>query len=68
MIPDEEVEELQNKPQNSSTRLLAVTVTYRVMKMFSRGSTQHEMQQKYRVKAKQLALCITGRKYMGGQD
>ena len=32
------------------------------------GTTQRKMQDRYSVKAKQLAACITGRKYLGGMD
>ena len=52
---------------NSLTRLLAATVTYRIMKRFGEAMTQHEIQQEYQVRPKQLALCvIAGWKYLGG--
>ena len=53
---------------NSPTRLLVATVTYRIMKRFGEGMTQHQIQEEYQVRLKQLALCITGQKYLGGMD
>ena len=50
------------------TRLLATTITFKILKRFRDGVTQRELQQLYGVRPKQLALCITGRKYMGGSD
>ena len=40
----------------------------RVLKRFGEGATQRELQQEYQVRPKQLALCITGCKYLGGTD
>ena len=57
----------QERP-NSMTRLCAATMTFKVLKRFGDGMTQQELQQLYSVRPKQLALCITGRKYMGGSD
>ena len=57
----------QEKP-NSVTRLLAATLSFKVLNNFADGTTQREQQETYRVRPKQLALCITGRKYLGGKE
>ena len=57
----------QEKP-NSITRLLATTVSLKILNRFADGTMQQEQQETYRVRPKQLTLCITGRKYMGGKD
>ena len=57
----------QERP-NSMTRLLATMMTFKVLNRFRDGMTQQELQQMYRVRPKQLALCIRGRKYMDGSD
>ena len=44
------------------------TLAYKLLKKFGGGTTQREIQKKYGVRPKQLALCITGRKYLGGMD
>ena len=53
---------------NSPTRLLAATLTFKIIQKFTDGTTQCSMQEKYSVKAKQLALYISGPKYLGGMD
>ena len=58
---------LQERP-NSMMRLLAATMSLKILNRFADGTTQQELQQTYGVRPKQLALCITGRKYMGGSD
>ena len=57
----------QEKP-NSVTRLFATTVSFKILNQFADGTMQREQQEAYRVRPKQLTLCITGRKYMGGKD
>ena len=39
-----------------------------VMKKFRGGTTQHDIQEHFNVKLKQLATCIMGCKYLGGSD
>ena len=68
MTPDPTAKSLQMEKENSPTRLLAATVAYKILCRFGDGTTQREMQAKYSVKAKQLAACLTGRKYPGGID
>ena len=57
----------QEKP-NSVTRLLVATLLFKVLNRFADGTTQREQQETYGVRPKQLALCITGRKYLGGKE
>ena len=60
MTPVAEKGRLATEKPNSLTRLLAATVTYKIMKRFREGMTQHEIQEEYQVRPKQLALCLTG--------
>ena len=59
---------LRNEKTNSPTRLLAATYSFKILNKFGGGATQKQMQEEYQVKAKQLALCLTGKKYLGGSD
>ena len=68
MILDPNATELGMEHINGPNRLLAATYAYRILKMFTEGTTQRALQEKFQVKAKQLALCITGRHYLGGAD
>ena len=66
--PDPNTPPFKNEKINSSTRLLAATYAFKMINAFGNGLTQRSLQEKYHVKAKQLAACITGRKYWGGTD
>ena len=68
MIPDPDTVELKTECVNGPNRLLTATFAYRILKMFTKSTTQRVLQEKYQVKAKQLILCITGRCYLGGTD
>ena len=68
VTPDPDTPPLKNEKVNSPTRLLAATYTFKIINTFSDGTTQRGLQERYQVKAKQLAGCITGKKYMGGTD
>ena len=68
MTPNPKVECLQKQKDNSPTWLLAATLAYKILCKFGNGTTQREMQTRYIVKVKQLAACLTGRKYLGGTD
>ena len=68
MTPDPNAKSIQKEKDNSPTHLLAATVAYKVLCKFGDGTTQREMQTKYSVRAKQLAACIMGRKYLGGTE
>ena len=68
LTPDAHATLLQREKPNSPTRLLAATYAYKILNKFGSGTTQRGLQENYQVKAKQLATCITGRKYLGGAD
>ena len=68
ILPDPNTPQLRKEKINSPTRLLAVTYTFKIVNTFGEGTTQQGLQERFQVKAKQLATCITGRKYMGGTD
>ena len=68
MIPDASSDSIKKENHNSPTRLLAATLAFKILKRFGQGMTQRNMQELYNVRPKQLALCITGRKYLGGTD
>ena len=68
MIPDPMAKPLKIEKINSPTRLLAGAWAFRILNTFGNGTTQSNMQESYSVHAKQLATCITGRKYLGGSD
>ena len=68
MVPREDAKELQQVPHYSPTWLLAATMAYVINKTFGRGIMMSELQCRFIVRPKQLSLCITDRKYMGGSD
>ena len=68
LTPDPQATLLQREKPNSMTRLLAATNSYKILNKFGPGTTQRGLQEIYQVKAKQLAACITGHKYLGGAD
>ena len=63
---DPEASLLRREKINSPTWLLAATFTFKILNKFGGGMTQRKVQEVYQVKAKQLAACITGKKYLGG--
>ena len=68
MIPDASAEIIKKENNNSPTRLLAATLAFLILKRFGQGMTQWNTQELYEIKPKQMALCITGRKYLGGAE
>ena len=68
MTPDARSQYIKNEKINSLTRLLAAMFTYKLLDKFRTSVTQRKIQETYEVRAKQLATCITGYKYMGGTD
>ena len=68
MIPDAAAKSIRKESSNSPTRLLVATLAFHILKRFGQGTTQRNMQELYEVKPKQMALCITGRKYLGGAE
>ena len=68
ITPDPNAPQFRKEKINSPTRLLAATYTFKIVNTFADRTTQRGLQERYQVKAKQLAACITGRKYLGGTD
>ena len=68
MTPAPSSETLKNEKVNSPTRLVVATLAFKILNKFSSGTTQRKMQDRYDVKPKQLALYLTGRRYLGGSD
>ena len=68
LTPNPEVSLLKKDKINSAIRLLAATYTFKILTKFGNGTTQRRKQAEYQVGLKQLALCLTGRKYLGGTD
>ena len=68
MIPDPASKSLRDKQINSPTRLLVAAWSFRIINIYGKGTMQKKMQESYSVKVKQLAVCITGRKYLEGTD
>ena len=68
MIPDPMARLLKIKKINSPTRLLAAAWAFRILNTFGNGMTHRNMQEAYSICAKQLATCITGRKYLSSSN
>ena len=68
MLPDTSSDIMNKENYNSPTRLLAATLAFKLLKRFGQGTTQRNMQELFNIRPKQLALCITGRKYLDGTD
>ena len=47
---------------------MAATLAFKILNKFTNGTTQKKMQDRYNIKPKQLALYLTGRRYLGGSD
>ena len=68
MIPDASSDIMKKENHNSPTRLLAATLAFKLLRRFGQGTTQRNMQELFNIRPKQLALCITGCKYLGGTN
>ena len=68
ITPDVKSLHIRKEKANSPTWLLAAKFTFKIINKFGSGATQRKMQEIYKVKAKQLATCITGYKYLGGAE
>ena len=68
ITPDPNAPQFKKEKINSPRRLLAATYTFKIVNTFGGGTTQTQMQMRYSVKAKQLAACLTGHKYLGGTE
>ena len=65
MIPAPSAETIKNEKANSLTQLLTATLVFKILHKFADGTTQQRMQERYNVRPKQLALYLTGRRYLG---
>ena len=68
MTPNARSPYLKKEKPNSPSCLLAATLAFKILNKFGSRVTQRRLQETYEVQAKQLVMCITGRKYMGGTD
>ena len=68
VTPDAASHHIKKEKANSPTHLLVVTFTFKMINKFGGAMMQRKMQEIYEVKAKQLAICITGHKYLGGVE
>ena len=68
LLPSPEAETLKREPVSSSTRLLAGIIYFQIKKHLGGGCTQTHVTTKFGLKPKTVALCLMGRKYLGGRD
>ena len=68
MTPAPSSELLKKEKVNSPFRLMAATLAFKILNNFTSCTTQKKIQERYDVKPKQLALYLTGRRYLGGSD
>ena len=68
MTLDPAAKSLRMEKINSLTQLLAAAWAFRILHKFGSRTTQQRIQEVYSICAKQLAACITGKKYLGGTD
>ena len=68
ITPDASFHIIRKEEANSPTCLLAAAFAFKIINKFGGGTTQRKMQEIYNIKAKQLATCITGHKYLGGTE
>ena len=68
MTPAPSSELIKKEKINSPFRLIAATLAFMTLNKFTNGTTQRKMQERYDVRPKQLALYLTGRRYLGRSD
>ena len=68
LTPSPSSELIKKEKENSPFRLIAATLAFKIMNKFTTGTSQRKMQERYYVKPKQLALYLTGCRYLGGSD
>ena len=68
MTSNPKTDDMVKEKANSPTHLLAAIFTCKILRRFTDGTTQQDIQEKFKVRPKQLSTCITGRKYLGGMD
>ena len=66
--PSPSSELIKKEKENSPFRLIAATLAFKIMNKFTTGTSQRKMQERYYIKPKQLALYLTGCRYLGGSD
>ena len=68
LLPNLVAESLKWQHKPSPTKLLAGVIYYLIHKNFGVGCTQTLVVSYFDVKPKNVALCITGQKYLSGKD
>ena len=68
MTPAPSSEILKKDKINSPFHLVAATLAFKILNKFTDGTTQKKIQGRYDIKPKQLALYLTGRRYLGGSN
>ena len=68
ITPSPSSELIKKEKINSPFWLIAATLAFKTLNKFTTGTTQRKMQERYDVRPKQLALYLTGRRYLGGSD
>ena len=62
LLPNPEANSLKREAKSSPTRLPVEVVYYKIQKNFGGGCTQTHVITRFGLKAKSIALCLTGRK------
>ena len=68
ITPDPKAPQFKKEKINSPTDYWQPPTASKLLTPSQMGKTQRGLQERYQVKAKQLAACITGRKYLGGTE
>ena len=68
LLPNPDAHSLKREDKSSPTKLLAGIIYYLIKKNFGGGCTQTLIVNHFNIKPKNVALCVTGRKYLGGKD
>ena len=68
ITPSPSSELIKKEKSNSPFRLVAATLAFKTLAKFTTGTTQRKIQERYDIRPKQLALYLTGRKYLGGSE
>ena len=67
LLPNPAAESFKWEHKSSPTKLLAGVIYYLICKNFGGGCTQTLVVNYFDIKPKNVALCITGRKYLGSK-
>ena len=68
ITPSPSSELIKKEKVNSPFHLIAASLAFKTLNKFTTGTSQRKMQERYDVKPKQLALYLTGRRYLGGSN